>query len=361
MRSGFSTSACAAAAAAAATESLLRQFTLEKVTIDLPAVKGATFLLARCEVESTGVCCGVVKDAGDDPDATDGLEIQAFARRAASSGIILKGGMGVGVVTLAGLPVLVGQPAINPASKRLILHAVRAVMNRYPSNLQQGLEIEIRVPDGEKAAGETMNPKLGIVGGISILGTDGLVRPYSAPAFRASLYFELRVAYKNGCIGIGLATGKRSSAYLRAELKEASELGVLDVGDELGYPIEQAAKMGFHRIVIGGMIGKLSKLAQGRFQTHVSDGEIDFDFLSQTASTQGASQDLSARIRTARTAHQVQNWLRTEGINLEPALAGRAAEQVFSHVGKKLDVAVYIFALDGRLLGKSERMTENGY
>jgi cobalt-precorrin-5B (C1)-methyltransferase len=352
MRTGFATSACAAAAAAAAIRVLLQGYTMDQITIDLPSVKGVTFPLARCQIHADGVCCGVIKDAGDDPDVTNGIEVQAYVRPVAAPGLALLGGKGVGRVTLPGLPVGVGEAAINPGPRKLILNVIKAELQQHPVAPERGFEITIQAPNGEKVAARTMNSKLGIVGGISILGTDGLVRPYSAPAFRASLFYELRVAFENGYTAMGLATGKRSSAYLREELQDIKGLGVADAGDELGYPIEQAVKMGFRKIIVGGMIGKLSKLAQGRFQTHVKEGEVDFDFLAEVAFALGTSANLCDQIRTARTAHQVQIWLEAEGIVIEPELARRAAEQVFDYGGKQIDVTVFLFSLDGGLLGK---------
>lgn len=353
MRNGYSTSACAAAAAAAALEALISGRTVKEITIDLPTVKNVVFPLVRCEPTGDGVCCGVVKDAGDDPDVTNGLEIQAVVRRTANVGLVLQGGKGIGRVTLPRLPVAVGEAAINPGPRRLILQVVKTELQRLQAAPQEGFEITIQAPDGEAIAGETMNPRLGVLGGISILGTDGLVRPYSAPAFRTSLFYELRVARENGCESLALATGKRSSAYLRQVLQDPDGLGVLDAGDELDYPINRAIKMGFKKVSIGGMIGKLSKLAQGRFQTHVKEGEVDFEFLVSLAESLGASPILCEQVRTARTAHQVQKWLEAVGLSIEPLIASRAAEQVFQKVNRQLDVVVYVFSLNGKVLGQA--------
>lgn len=355
MRSGFSTSACAAAAAAAALRALVSGQPVQQIVIDLPARRQTAFAIARCQIKQEGVCCGVIKDAGDDPDVTHGLEIQAVVRWSEESGTHLFGGKGVGIVTLPGLPVNVGEPAINPGPRKLILRVIEQERMRLNIPAERGLSITIQVPEGEVVAQQTMNPKLGIVGGISILGTDGLVRPYSAPAFRASLYYELRVARQNRLTTVALATGKRSAAYLKEQIGFQQELGVIEVGDDLGYPIDQAVKMGFEKIIIGGMIGKLSKLAQGRFQTHVNEGEVDFDFLAKIAGQQGAQPLLCERIRTARTAHQVQKWLSEKGICIESELAERAAEQVSRRIHRQKAVAVYLFSLKGDLLGYAQK------
>ncbi len=353
MRTGFSTSACSAAAAAAGIQALVEQRLLHEVVIDLPAKKQVVFTLHRCELTSQAVRCGVIKDAGDDPDVTNGLEIQALVRWSETPGIQILGGEGVGRVTLPGLPVAVGKAAINPGSRKLILQAARAALGRFTAG-QRGVEITICVPEGERIAQQTMNPKLGIVGGISILGTDGLVRPYSAAAYRTSLYYELKVASENGYDRVGLATGKRSSAYLRKVLHDERGLGVVDAGDELGYPLERIARMPFKEVAVGGMIGKLSKLAQGRFQTHVQEGEVDFCFLSNLAAKLGAPVDLCERIQTARTAYQVQRWLRETGIHMEPEIARLAAGQVYARLGSRLRVGVYLFSQAGDILGQHQ-------
>lgn len=353
MRSGFSTSACAAAAAAAGVQFLLTGKLADSVIIDLPAKAGVRFDLARCEPQGEGVLCGVIKDAGDDPDVTNGLEIQVLVEPGSGLGLTLLGGRGVGVVTLPGLPVEVGEPAINPGPRRLIRKVVQDTLNALGANANLGLRATIIVPEGERVAAQTMNPRLGIEGGISILGTDGLVRPYSAAAYRASIHLEMNVAAQAGYTWIGLATGKRSAAYLSAYLRDARGLGVVDVGDELGYPLKQIMKFNFKQVVFGGMIGKFSKLAQGRFQTHVREGEVNFEFLAETAASLGAPSELCARILTARTAHQVQGWLKETGIRLEAELARLAAHKTAVETGGKVAVKVLIFSLDGDLLGEA--------
>ncbi len=353
MRSGFSTSACAAAAASAGIRSLLTGKTMTEVTVNLPAKRGVRFALVRCERQGDGVLCSVIKDAGDDPDVTNGLEIQALVENAPSPGLILMGGRGVGVVTLPGLPVEVGEPAINPGPRRLIRKVVQETLDDLGAAADLGLRVTVIVPEGERVARQTMNPRLGIVGGISILGTDGLVRPYSASAFRASIHVEMNVAREAGYTTIGLATGKRSTAYLTAALNDERGLGVVDVGDELSYPLQQAVKLDFQQVVFGGMIGKFSKLAQGRFQTHVQEGEVNFGLLAEVAASEGAPAELCARILTARTAHQVQGWLKEFGIRLEPELALRSAQKAAQSAGGKVTVRVLIFSLDGELLGEA--------
>lgn len=352
MRSGFATSACAAAATAAGIRTLLAGDAGGDVVIDLPTVPGIRFPVARREWRDDGILCGVVKHAGDDPDVTDGLEIQAVVARRREPGLAFAGGHGVGVVTLPGLPCAVGEPAINPGPRRLIRRVAEATLRDIGQDPRLGLHVTIVVPQGERVAEQTMNPRLGIVGGISILGTDGFVRPYSAPAFRASIYYELRVAIETGHAEIGLATGKRSAAYLGRELEAGATLGIVDVGDELAFPLSHVRKLGAERVVVGGMIGKLSKLAQGRGRTHVQDGEVDFEHLAVVAGRAGADEELCSRIRVARTAHQAQGWLGAAGVAVEPVLAGMAAVHAAELSG--LPARVLLFSLGGELLGDAQ-------
>lgn len=352
MRNGFSTSACAAAAVSAGIECLITGVPVLAVSINLPARRLVQFNLLRCERVGDGVLCGVQKDAGDDPDVTNGLEIQALVEFTTEPGQSILGGKGVGRVTLPGLPLPVGESAINPGSRRLIQSVIRDTLQTFHLPLETGIRITVIVPEGERIAVETMNPKLGIIGGISILGTDGLVRPYSASAFKTSIHLEMNVAITNGYKTIGLATGKRSAEYLRQYLRDEKGLGVLDVGDELEYPLKQIRKFKFDRVVLGGMIGKFSKVAQGRFQTHVQEGEVDFAFLSEIAARVGAPSDVCDRILTARTAHQVQTWLKDLNLGIETELATRAMQFVADVIGAGIGVTVLIYSLNGVILGE---------
>lgn len=357
LRTGFSTSACAAAAASGALIALETGQDISSVSINLHMRQDIPFQLCRCEMSDDAVLCGVIKDAGDDPDVTNGLEIQALVRRTEISGIELLGGKGVGIVTLPGLPVEVGNAAINPGPRRLIMRVLQQTLQRLQTGSQNGYEITIIVPEGEQIALQTMNPKLGIVGGISILGTDGLVHPYSAPAFRTSLYYELKVAQGKGCSRVAFGTGKRSVDYLKKMFGHVEKIEFISVGDELGFPIDQAAKMGFQELYVGGMIGKFSKLAQGRFQTHVNEGKVDFEFLATLAEKVGASLKACEAIRIARTSRAVQNLLKKECISLESELAGMACREVYKRCKQNISVRLCLYSLEGQLLGYAEEFS----
>lgn len=351
LRHGYTTAACAAAAAAGATYALLGK-PVADVTLDLPGEKQVTFALVRCERSENQVTCGIIKDAGDDPDVTHGLEICATVSWSDAPGITLAGGEGVGIVTRPGLPVPMGEPAINPGPRRLIVHAVQAAAGSVLAT--RGLHVLISVPRGQAVAQETLNPRLGIVGGISILGASGIVKPYSNASYRATIRLALTVACKSGLSRAVLATGKRSEEYAQRRYPTWPEMAFVQVGDHMDYALTQARRLRFSEIVIATMIGKASKLAQGRLQTHVSEGTVDLGFLADVAGGLGAAPDLQAAIREANTAHYVQNLVQRAGIeDLERRVAQMAAEQAAA-LCPDARIEVLIHSLDGALLGVGE-------
>ena len=359
LREGYTTGACATAATAAAVRALVSGKPVAAVTIDLPARKNVVFQMARCEFSESGrVRCGVIKDAGDDPDVTHGAEIQATAEWLSAPKLVITGGAGVGTVTKPGLPVPVGEPAINPVPRRMIEAAARAEAGHRLES--QGLKITISVPNGEKIAAETYNPRLGILGGISILGTTGIVKPYSVSAYRASIYVEMKVAVANGASHMVFTTGNRSESYARAYYPHLPEMAFLQVGDHLDYALKQARRLKVSRVTISTMVGKLSKMAQGRFQTHVSGGSIDHDFLAAVAADIGAPAEIAAQVRGANTARHTQVILRKAGISgLEPELARRAAEKARHFAGGAFAVNVLCFDIHGELLGTGGTTDDN--
>lgn len=351
LREGFTTSACAAASAAAAARALLTGQVVSEITIDLPAKEQVVFPVARCEMGTGHVTCGVIKDAGDDPDVTHGAEIQATVEWQSVPGVQIAGGWGVGIVTRPGLPVPVGEPAINPGSRRIIVRAVRQEARAVLD--ERGLKVTISVPNGDALAQRTLNPRLGIVGGISILGTTGIVKPFSLAAYRASIQLELRVAVRNGVRRAVLTTGNRSEQYALARRPAGPELGFVQVGDQMGYALRQARRLGMEWVIIAGMLGKISKLAQGRMQTHVSKGGVDLEFLGRVAGQLGADRALIQRVQRANTARHVQMMLRRAGIlGLEEYLAQQAAEQAFALVEGAFPIDVWLFDIGGELLAK---------
>jgi cobalt-precorrin-5B (C1)-methyltransferase len=330
-------------------QTLLTGEPCEQVTIDLPGEEGVSFQMVRIEVDEGGVLCGTIKDAGDDPDVTNGAEIQTYVRWQQEPGISIHGGVGVGLVTKPGLPVEVGEHAINPGARRLIERVVFASGEEILD--ERGLRIEIRVPRGVELAQETMNPRLGIIGGISILGTTGILKPFSNSAFRASIYTELKFAKTNGAERVILTTGSRTETYAKSRYEGKQNVFYVQVGDHMDYALKQCRRLALTTVTISGMIGKLTKLAQGRMQTHVSEGGVDFDFLGTVAQELGADAEILSEIDDARTAHHVQNILSRAGVaGFEERITGLAAAECFRY-GIDLDeLEVLMFSMRGDLL-----------
>jgi cobalt-precorrin-5B (C1)-methyltransferase len=352
LREGFTTGACATAASLAATRALLRQQPVTTVTIHLPIGRDATFVLARCEVAPEYARCGVVKDAGDDPDVTHGAEILSTVSWLDRAGLELAGGPGVGTVTRPGLGLEVGGPAINPVPRRMIAEHVRA--EAAPALASRGLRVEIAVPRGEEMAKKTLNGRLGIVGGISILGTTGIVKPWSTAAWRASVLQGIDVAAANGQQHVVLATGGRSERYCMRLFPYLPELAFVEMGEFTGAALKRCVQAGVRRATVAGMVGKFSKLAMGHFMTHVAGNQVDLVFLASVAGECGASAEVQAEIRAANSARHFQEIALAHGLT---GVFSRLAEMVRARsldlVDRKLATDCLLFDPDGALLGSA--------
>ncbi|HEX6511884.1 MAG TPA: cobalt-precorrin-5B (C(1))-methyltransferase [Chloroflexota bacterium] len=344
LRTGYTTGACAAAAAKAAAQALTSGQRVRDVTIRLPLGQDVTFAVHRCEHFTDRALCSVIKDAGDDPDVTHGAEICAAVSRAAI--LELAGGVGVGTVTRRGLGLEVGGPAINPVPRRMIAEAVAEIT-------AEPLRIEISVPGGELMARKTLNGRLGIVGGISILGTTGIVRPYSTASWRASVEQAIDVAAANGVQEVVLSTGGRSEKFSQALFPELPELAFVEMGEFTGHALKRCALRHIETAVLAGMIGKLSKIAQGHFMTHVAGNKVDPEFLAELAGEAGASAQLAQDIREANTARHAQELAQEARLpDLFGLICRRASERSHALVHAKVAVETVMFDFDGNLLGR---------
>lgn len=325
-RSGFTTGACAAAAARAATLGLVEGEIPSDVLCHLPNGHEVSFAVADRHLEGDTARAVIVKDAGDDPDATNGAHLTAEVRRlpGAAGQIVLKGGPGVGTVTREGLGLEVGGPAINPVPRRNIGDNVRAVAGELLDH--DGLEIAISVPGGEEMAKKTLNARLGILGGISILGTTGIVRPYSTAAFRASVVQAVDVASKQGQTSVVFTTGGRSEKFAMKQLPELAETCFVQMGDFVKAAFQTAIKRKMSRVYVGAMAGKLTKMGQGLAVTHAWKAAVDRDLLADCAQEVGAAPDLVEEIRNAETARFAAERLQALGLSIEfhRALAKKA-------------------------------------
>jgi cobalt-precorrin-5B (C1)-methyltransferase len=314
LRTGWTTGTCASAAAKAATTALRDQATQRTVEVALPGGRRVRFDVESCEHDAIKATAVVVKDAGDDPDVTHGAHLTATVRWRPEPGIVLQGGEGVGVVTKPGLGIEVGEPAITATPRAMITQAVAEVTDL----VNRGVVVVISVPGGEKMARKTTNARLGILGGISILGTTGIVRPFSTASWRASVEQAVSVMAAQGERTVVLCTGGRTEKGAMALLPDLAEVCFVEVGDFTGAALRRALAAGLDRVVFVGMAGKLAKLAAGVLMTHYTRSKVDLGLLGDVTLAAGGSAAVAAEVSAANTGrHAYANWQR-EGL-LRPA------------------------------------------
>jgi cobalt-precorrin-5B (C1)-methyltransferase len=353
-RTGFTTGACAAAAARAAALGLMTGEVPPQVLCRIPNGVTVTFPVHGGRVAGDGIGrvaqAVVVKDAGDDPDATHGAHLTADVsiRRAAAGRVFIEGGEGVGRVTLAGLGLEIGGPAINPVPRRNIMENVLAVAG--PLLARDGLLVSISVPGGERMAQRTLNARLGILGGISILGTTGIVRPYSTAAFRASVVQAVEVAAAHKQQTLVLTTGGRTEKCAMAQYPALPQACFVQMGDFVKAALDAAVRGGFRHVVLGAMVGKLTKIAQGLPVTHAWRKEINRDLLAAAAVAVGAPVDLVAEIRAAETGRFAAERLQALGLSVpfHRELALRAKASLRSRYPGRFRFTVLAVDFEGR-------------
>ena len=351
LRSGYTTGACAAAAAKAAALALLNQEAVEEVQITLPAGERVNFAVSRCAFNSLEASCSVIKDAGDDPDVTDGAEICAAVSWGKERGVTIDGGRGVGLVTKPGLEIPVGMAAINPVPRRMVIQSVTEAAGAQLEN--RGMQVTISVPQGEELAKRTLNRRLGIVGGISILGTSGVVIPYSVQAYKASISIALDIAVAAGCGEVVLTTGRRSEKFAQRELALPEE-SFIQMADFVDYALDDCAQKGLARVTIWGMVGKLSKIATGQLYTHVSSSRVDVDFLAGVAASCGVPEATVIALRKAVNAHHFLRILGTDKITeVCDQLCLLAAQRCRDHTARAFEMECVMTDYNGAILGRA--------
>lgn len=351
LRSGYTTGACAAAATKGALLALIGRRPVTEVTIRLPAGPAVAFALHSCASTETEGSASVIKDAGDDPDVTHGAEICARVMWGDGPGVALRRGVGVGLVTKKGLPVPVGEPAINPAPRRLIAETVAEVLAEK-GMAGRGVVVEIAVPRGEELAKKTFNPRLGIVGGISILGTTGIVVPYSTAAWVASVTQEIDVAAAQGLRRLVLTVGARGERLARA-LFPLPEEAFVQIGPFFGDALRHCARVGIEQVILAAMIGKLAKFAAGNESVHSTNSSQDFAFLAETARAAGADAALVEQIGRANTAQEVAELVAAAGAHeFFRVVCKRAWDFAGSLLGGACALEVYLTGQAGEVLGR---------
>lgn len=281
LRSGFTTGSCATAATRAALLGLLTQEIQNSATIALPDGETVTLPVSTCVITDSDCTCGVTKDAGDDPDVTNGYTILSTVSLTDAPGVHFLPGEGVGTVTLPGIGIPVGKPAINQTPRRMITNEVKQLLHSH--GLHSGVAVRISVPGGSELAQKTFNPKLGIIGGISIIGTSGIVRPFSSEAFVNSIRKEIQVARALGCTDIVINSGAKSENYLRTRFPDLPPQAFIHYGNYIGETLRLAEEEGITRVTMGIMIGKAVKLAEGHLDTHSRNVVMNRDFITALA------------------------------------------------------------------------------
>ncbi len=348
LRFGWTTGSCAAAASKAAAKALLTGEVQERVDIKLPK-KGeerrVEFEIERCEVGEGGAWAEavVVKDAGDDPDVTDGAHLTARVSWTEEVGIDLNRGEGVGVVTKPGLGLEVGGPAINDTPRRMISYSVKEVLD--PDEC--GVRVVISVPGGEEMAEKTTNARLGIIGGISILGTTGIVRPFSTAAWAASVIQAINVMGAQGQGDFVLSTGGLTEKAAMRLLPDLEEVCFIEVGDFTGQALKQAVKNGLRRCFFVGMAGKISKLADGVMMTHWTRSKVNNDLLAAITRESGGDPELVEQMKDANTARHAYELWRAAGLHEAPnRLCALASANLTEYAEGKLEVHVIMVDFD---------------
>ncbi len=350
LRYGYTTGSCAAAAAKAATQFLLKKEQIKKVAISIPIGEEIELPVDICGDENFAVGT-VVKDGGDDPDITNGIEICAKVSRRSDCKIMIYGGQGIGRVTKNGLPVQVGEAAINPIPMKMILQEVKKLVGQG----EFGVDVEIFVPRGEEISKNTLNPKLGIIGGISILGTSGLVKPMSEEAFKDSLALELNVALReSGSKNLVFTFGNYGKNYAVEKLR-MDEKRIVVISNFVGFMIEKACEAGVEKIFFVGNIGKLVKVAGGIFHTHSRVSDARLEILASNAVLCGEKHENILKILGSNTTEEAVGYVENpEVFQLLAKKASTRCQELAERSGKKIEVATLIFSNNMGELARSE-------
>ncbi len=386
LRCGFSTGTAAVAAAMAALRGIMTGTAPRSIAVRLPSGIYLPVAIAESSVEAGAARVSVIKDGGDDPDITHraaiGVRVRVLpAASGVAGGVRLVAGPGVGVVTRRGLPVPPGEPAINPVPRRMFADnlcreleesGVQAVLQKTSGTRENGgrpsafvafdppcvreaagvvVEVTVEVPKGEELAVHTLNPRLGIVGGISILGTTGIVKPFSNEAYEETIRAALSVAASGGCGTVVLSTGGKSERFAMEVLPDLQAEAFVQVADFFAFAVREARRFGFRRIVHSVFFGKAVKMAQGMEYTHARSGPLDVELLAQIARDRGREDTLCRELASANTARHALEIIEEHGASeIVAAVAAMAVERSVRVAGGDADVRLLLFGYGGGLL-----------
>jgi len=349
LRRGWTTGACATAAAKAAFEALLTGAFPDPIEITLPKGERPSFALAKNELHGDAATAGIVKDAGDDPDVTHlALVLVTVRRLPAGSGVQFRAGLGVGMVTRAGLPIPPGEPAINPVPRQMMRDAMAEVAARCGAT--PDVEITISIPNGGELAKQTWNPRLGIEGGLSILGTTGIVNPYSCSAWIASIHRGIDVIRAAGLEHAVACTGSTSEAAV-ARRYTLPDFAYIDMGDFAGGVLKYLRHHPIPRLTLAGGFGKISKLAEGSLDLHSGRSQVSLDALANGAAELGGNATATESIRRANTAMEALEIARGSNLPLGDWVASKARSVAIAAADDTVDVELLIIDRAGETVG----------
>jgi len=351
LRSGYTTGACATATSLAAANILLRGRKLQSAIITLPRGKRVVFTIERCKlINSYYSKASTIKDAGDDPDVTHGAMVFTEIKLSQKQGIRFYAAKGVGTVTREGLCLSVGEPAINPVPRKMITEHLVTLAKE--SSYTGGFEVSVGIVDGEKIALKTMNSRLGIVGGLSILGTTGIVRPFSCTAYIASIRTSIDVAHANRILHIAASTGSTSEHYIQQHLN-LPDIALIEMGDFAGAVLKYLRKIPIKKLSICGGFGKMTKMAAGNHSLHNKDSTIDFDFLANLSEKLGGNTKLKLAIKNANTSLEALHYCESKGIYLADYICNLAKQTALKVSQNKVAIDTYCVDKSGYCVGSS--------
>lgn len=346
-RIGFTTGTCAQAAAKASARMLITGCPVKKVDVETPSGIKFSLKVVDQEIGENFARCGIVKDSGSDPDVTNGIKVCAEVRFSTKPGISITGGKGVGRVTKPGLPVRVGEYAINPVPREMIVRELTPYLDSG-----RGIEVIISVPGGEEIARRTFNPRIGIVGGISIIGTSGVVEPRSINAYRASLSLQLDVLKAKGIGKAVLVLGYVGERFCREVLKAEPD-SVIRIGDNIGFMLEECIKKGIRDVLLIGYIGKLVKIANAQFNTHIRFGDSRISTIAHYAKLCGAGEKIIRDILEQTSAQAAVDILRYNGFtSVFDRIAEKIIEKIYEFTCGQIRVDCILLSLEGEVLAE---------
>ncbi|MEM5535301.1 cobalt-precorrin-5B (C(1))-methyltransferase [Neptuniibacter pectenicola] len=342
LRSGLTTGCCATACCVAAAQALLARKQPTKVEVLLPRGQLVELSIECYQPLEGGMRTATIKDAGDDPDATHGATVFVELRLTQEKGVRFKPAAGVGTVTRVGLALDVGEPAINPVPRKMMLAHLLNAAEVY--QYEGGFEVSVGVENGEQIALKTMNPRLGILGGLSILGTTGIVRPYSCAAYIASIRQGVDVARANGVTHIAATTGSSSEAAIK-QYYQLPDMALIEMGDFIGALLKHLKKAPVDKVTICGGFGKISKLANGHMDLNSRTSSIEFSHLAEMAVAVGADSQLADKILQANTSIEVLHLCQAQGLDLAAEVCRRALG-VLQTMLKNTHIVLEVWAID---------------